>query len=257
MHGVLEALRRLPDLGDPYDEERHALAALTAHDVPAKDVREAARARALRYINAVRSADTALLSAQNLLNSFPLATPEGIALLRLAEALLRAPDAETQTWLIAEKLATFRDTRIGLDGNFVTRVLATALKIAGHTTAHAELQDAIDRTLRDERRAAPSSSRAPAGGGREATGGATRLRAWLAKSALRPLVIDGIRRFGDQFVFATNLPDAMARVKRRPDSRVTYSFDMLGEGARTRADADRSYASYVDALISLKQASGD
>ena len=81
-----------------------------------------------------------------------------------------------------------------------------------------------------------------------------RLRAWLAKSALRPLVIDGIRRFGDQFVFATNLPDAMARVRRRPDSRVTYSFDMLGEGARTRADADRSYTSYVDALESLKGA---
>ncbi len=192
------------------------------------EVRDASRSRALRYIDAVRAADTALLSAQNLLNSFPLATPEGIALLRLAEALLRAPDAETQTWLIAEKLAHFRDTRIGMDGNFVTRVLATALKIAGHTAADAELQDA----------------------------GADRgsLRAWLAKSALRPLVIDGIRRFGDQFVFATNLPDAMARVRRRPDSRVTYSFDMLGEGARTRADADRSYTSYVDALESLKGA---
>ncbi|HKO67720.1 MAG TPA: proline dehydrogenase family protein, partial [Burkholderiaceae bacterium] len=224
MQEILEALRRLPDLGDPYEDERSALSAI-AQDIPAPAVRDAARARALRYIDAVRTTDTALLSAQNLLNSFPLATSEGIALLRLAEALLRAPDAETQTWLIAEKLAHFRDTRIGLDGNFVTRVLATALKIAGHTAADAELQGA----------------------------GADRgsLRAWLAKSALRPLVIDGIRRFGDQFVFATNLPDAIARVKRRPDSRVTYSFDMLGEGARTRADAERSYVSYADALASL------
>ncbi|HZA96248.1 MAG TPA: hypothetical protein VE421_08920, partial [Burkholderiaceae bacterium] len=190
MQQVLEALRRLPDLGDPYEDERRALSAM-ATDIPAVSIGEAARARALRYIDAVRATDTALLSAQNLLNSFPLATPEGIALLRLAEALLRAPDAETQTWLIAEKLAHFRDTRIGMDRNFVTRVLATALKIAGHTAADAELQDA----------------------------GADRgsLRAWLAKSALRPLVIDGIRRFGDQFVFATNLPDAIARVKRRPD----------------------------------------
>ena len=227
LQSVLEALRRLPELGDPYEDERRALSAV-ATDIPAAGVRDTSRTRALRYIDAVRAADTALLSAQNLLNSFPLATPEGIALLRLAEALLRAPDAETQTWLIAEKLAHFRDTRIGMDGNFVTRVLATALKIAGHTAADAELQDA----------------------------GADRgsLRAWLAKSALRPLVIDGIRRFGDQFVFATNLPDAMARVRRRPDSRVTYSFDMLGEGARTRADAERSYTSYVDALESLKGA---
>ena len=228
MSEVLEALRRLPDLGDPYQDERAAVTALVNMPAPPVVTRQAARNRALRYIDAVRTADTSLLSAQNLLNSFPLATPEGIALLRLAEALLRAPDAETQTWLIAEKLAHFRNTRIGLDGNFVTRILATALKIAGHTAADAELQDA-------------GSDRGS-------------MRAWLAKSALRPLVIDGIRRFGDQFVFATNLPDAIARVQRRADPRVTHSFDMLGEGARTSADADRSYESYVDALNAIRGA---
>jgi RHH-type proline utilization regulon transcriptional repressor/proline dehydrogenase/delta 1-pyrroline-5-carboxylate dehydrogenase len=232
MPGVLEALRELPDLGDPYADERSAVQAVLAAGVPATVTRAAASARALRYIEAVRAADFGLLSAQNLLNSFPLATPEGIALLRLAEALLRAPDPETQTWLIAEKLAAFRTTQIGLEGNFVTRVLAAALKLAGHTAAEAELRDAgVDRSA---------------------------LRAWLARSALRPLVIDGIRRFGDQFVFATNLADATARAARRPDARVLYSYDMLGEGARTKADADRAFASYVDALTALKRAgSGD
>ena len=230
MPDVLEALRALPDLGDPTADERSAIDRLLALGVPSPAVRAAARTRALRYIEAVRAADPGLLSAQNLLNSFPLATPEGIALLRLAEALLRAPDAETQTWLIAEKLAAFRQGNVGLDGNFVTRVLATALKVAGHTAAEADLRGA----------GADTSS----------------LRAWLAKSALRPLVIDGIRRFGDQFVFATNLADAMRRAARRPDARVMYSFDMLGEGARTRADADRAYQSYVDALAALKSAGG-
>jgi RHH-type proline utilization regulon transcriptional repressor/proline dehydrogenase/delta 1-pyrroline-5-carboxylate dehydrogenase len=226
----MEALRQLPDLGDPYADERSAIHALLAAGVPAAKTRSAGSARALRYIEAVRAADFGLLSAQNLLNSFPLATPEGIALLRLAEALLRAPDPETQTWLIAEKLAAFRNTQIGLEGNFVTRVLAAALKLAGHTAAEAELRDA--------------------GADRGA------LRAWLAKSTLRPLVIDGIRRFGDQFVFATNLADATARAAKRPDARVLYSYDMLGEGARTRADADRAYASYVDALAALKRTGG-
>ncbi len=230
MYSVIQALQRLPDLCDPYRDERDAVRAILATDTPAEAVREAARVRALRYIDSVRSEDARLLSAQNLLNSFPLATPEGIALLRLAEALLRAPDAETQTWLIAEKLAHFRDTRIGLDGNFVTRVLATALKVAGHTAADAELSDA-------------GSDRGS-------------LRAWLAKSALRPLVIDGIRRFGDQFVFATGLRDATARAARRPDPRVVYSFDMLGEGARTQHDADRSYTLYIEALEALRQAGG-
>jgi hypothetical protein len=83
MPDVLEALRRLPDLGDPYADERRAIVALLAAGVPSADVRAAARARALRYIDAVRAFDPGLLSAQNLLNSFPLATPEGIALLRL------------------------------------------------------------------------------------------------------------------------------------------------------------------------------
>ncbi|HQR78378.1 MAG TPA: proline dehydrogenase family protein, partial [Burkholderiaceae bacterium] len=230
MPDVLEALRALPDLGDPAADERSAVDRLLAMGIPSPAVRAAARTRALRYIEAVRAADPGLLSAQNLLNSFPLATPEGIALLRLAEALLRAPDPETQTWLIAEKLAAFRQGNVALDGNFVTRVLATALKVAGHTAAEADLRGAGADT--------------------------TSLRAWLAKSALRPLVIDGIRRFGDQFVFATNLADAMRRAARRPDARIMYSFDMLGEGARTRADADRAYQSYVDALSALKSADG-
>src|SRR5512137_961573 len=231
MPGVLEALQRLPDLGDPYADERSAIQRLLALGEPPAERRAAARERALGYIEAVRSADPGLLSAQNLLNSFPLATPEGIALLRLAEALLRAPDSDTQTWLIAEKLAAFRATRIGMDGNFVTRVLASALKMAGHTAADADL--------------------------RGADGDQGSVRAWFARSALRPLVIEGIRRFGDQFVFATDLSGALARAARRPDARILYSFDMLGEGARTRADADRACASYVDALAALKGTAGD
>ena len=232
MPGVLEALQRLPDLGDPYADERSAIQRLLALGEPAADRRAAARRRALGYVEAVRAADPGLLSAQNLLNSFPLATPEGIALLRLAEALLRAPDADTQTWLIAEKLSAFRATRIGMDANFVTRVLASALKLAGHTAAEADL-------------------RGPAHGDRGS------MRAWFARSAVRPMVIEGIRRFGDQFVFATDLHGALARAAQRPDARILYSFDMLGEGARTRADADRAYASYVDALSALKGTGGD
>ncbi|MGB2818059.1 MAG: bifunctional proline dehydrogenase/L-glutamate gamma-semialdehyde dehydrogenase PutA [Burkholderiaceae bacterium] len=231
MPGVLEALQRLPDLGDPYADERSAIERLLALGEPAAERRASARRRALGYVESVRAADPGLLSAQNLLNSFPLATPEGIALLRLAEALLRAPDADTQTWLIAEKLSAFRASRIGMDGNFVTRVLASALRLAGHTAADADLR------------------------GADGDGGS--MRAWFARSALRPMVIEGIRRFGDQFVFATDLHGALARAAQRPDKRILYSFDMLGEGARTRADADRAYASYVDALSALKGTGGD
>ncbi|HPE00704.1 MAG TPA: bifunctional proline dehydrogenase/L-glutamate gamma-semialdehyde dehydrogenase PutA [Burkholderiaceae bacterium] len=221
------ALDALPDLGDPAPPEEKAVAALLARGAPAPEVTAAARSRALRYIETVRSAAPGMLSAQNLLNTFPLASPEGVALLRLAEALLRAPDPETQTWLIAEKLAAFRDRAVGGEG-FIASVLGKALALAGHTAADAAL-----RELRGEAQDAGS------------------LRAWLARSTLRPLVIDGIRRFGDQFVFATSLATATARSRRQADGRITHSFDMLGEGARTAADAERSYAAYEAAIAAV------
>jgi len=152
-------LDALPDLGDPYADETRAVEQLLAL-APAASVRAAGATRALRYISAVRGAESAWLSAQNLLSSFPLASPEGVALLRLAEALLRAPDAETQTWLIAEKLAAFKAAQASGDG-LVQRVLSTALRLAGHTSSDAELTAGAN-----------SSS----------------LRAWLSRTALRPLV---------------------------------------------------------------------
>ena len=218
-------LAALPDLGNPYADERSAVERLLAL-APADALRRAGAQRALHYIGAVRGAEAGWLSAQNLLASFPLASAEGVALLRLAEALLRAPDAETQTWLIAEKLAAFKEAQAAGDG-LVQRVLSTALRIAGHTSSDAELQ---------------------------AGGSATSVRAWLSRTALRPLVIDGIRRFGEQFVFAPDLRGAISRAARRTDPREVYSYDMLGEGARTAADARRNFDAYAQAIAALKSA---
>ncbi len=225
---ILAALEQLPELGDPAAAERAQIERLLQAAPPA-DLRGAACARALQYIAAVRAADAGWLSAQNLLASFPLASAEGIALLRLAEALLRAPDAETQTWLIAEKLAAFRAEPKNDGEGLMQRVLSTALKIAGHTASVAELQAGAD---------------------------ASAVRAWLARTTLRPLVIEGIRRFGEQFVFAPSLSAATARAARRPDARETYSFDMLGEGVRTAADARRNFDAYTAAVAALKATRG-
>jgi RHH-type proline utilization regulon transcriptional repressor/proline dehydrogenase/delta 1-pyrroline-5-carboxylate dehydrogenase len=218
-------LEQLPDLGSPYADEHNAVDRLLAL-APADEVRRAAAQRALRYIDHVRAADAGWLSAQNLLASFPLANPEGVALLRLAEALLRAPDAETQTWLIAEKLAAFREADSGGEG-LIQRVLSTALRIAGHTAGDAELNAGAD---------------------------ANALRAWLARTTLRPLVIEGIRRFGEQFVFSTTLDGALARAARRGAPNEIHSYDMLGEGARTAQDARRNLDAYVAAIEAMRRA---
>jgi RHH-type proline utilization regulon transcriptional repressor/proline dehydrogenase/delta 1-pyrroline-5-carboxylate dehydrogenase len=221
-----DRLVQLPALGDPYRSERDSIAALLA--TPADPALHAtARETAARWIRAVRATPPGVLSAQNLLATFPLASAEGVALLRLAEALLRAPDPETQSWLIAEKLAAFRGAAPAAAGEgLVARVLAGALRIAGQVSAPVDLRSS------------------------DASG----IREWLARSTLRPLVIEGIRRFGEQFVFAATLDEALERATHRPDVRVTHSFDMLGEGARTAEDADRSFGSYRAAIESLAAA---
>jgi len=221
-----DRLLALPDLGDPYADERAAVERLLAL-APTEAVRDAARRRALRFVDHVRGTDAGWLSAQSLLASFPLASAEGVALLRLAEALLRVPDPETQTWLIAEKLASFRDARAGGGDALVQRVLATALRIAGHTAGEAELNAGAD---------------------------ASALRGWLARTTLRPLVIEGIRRFGEQFVFAQTLETAVARASGRRAVTEVHSYDMLGEGARSAADAQRNLDAYAQAIATLARA---
>ena len=222
---VVSLLTALPDLGDPCRSERDAVEALRAH-APDAATRAAAALRARGYVEAVRQAEAGWLSAQNLLAAFPLCSAEGVALLRLAEALLRAPDADTQTWLIAEKLAAFRDLHGAPEGP-VQHMLSLALRIAGQTSAGADLN---------------------------AGDSASSIRGWLSRTALRPVVIDGIRRFGDQFVFAPDLATAMTRAAQRPDSRELYSFDMLGEGARAAEDAQRNFDAYAAAIEALGRA---
>ncbi len=219
----IDRLVQLPALGDPYRSERDAIAALLATPTdPA--LHATARSTAERWIRAVRATPPGVLSAQNLLATFPLASTEGVALLRLAEALLRAPDPDTQSWLIAEKLAAFRGAAPPTAGEgFIARVLAGALRIAGQVSAPVDLRSTDAPGIRD----------------------------WLARSTLRPLVIEGIRRFGEQFVFATSLEEALERAMHRTDVRITHSFDMLGEGARTAADAERSFNGYRAAIESL------
>jgi RHH-type proline utilization regulon transcriptional repressor/proline dehydrogenase/delta 1-pyrroline-5-carboxylate dehydrogenase len=218
-------LAALPDLGDPCAAEGGVIAALRDM-TPDAAIRAAAASRARQYVAAVRQAASGWLTAQNLLAAFPLCSAEGVALLRLAEALLRAPDADTQTWLIAEKLAAFRDLR-GMPDGPVQHMLTLALRIAGQTSAGADLN---------------------------AGHSVSSIRGWLSRAALRPVVIDGIRRFGDQFVFAPDLSTAMKRAAQRPSTRELYSFDMLGEGARAAADAQRNFDAYANAIEALSRA---
>ncbi|HKU45592.1 MAG TPA: L-glutamate gamma-semialdehyde dehydrogenase [Burkholderiales bacterium] len=165
---------------------------------------------ALRLAERVRAAPPGPLSAESFLRSYGLTTPEGVALMCVAEALLRIPDAETADALIRDKLAS---------GNWSSASAADwALMLTGTI---ARWHDESDAVLK-------------------------RLIARIGEPVVRTAVRQAMRILAGQFVLAETIEDAVARgAQRRP---YRFSFDMLGEAARTAQDAASYYEAYARAI---------
>jgi len=174
--------------------------------------------RALRLAERVRAAPPSLLSAESFLRSYGLTTPEGVALMCVAEALLRIPDAETADALIRDKLAS---------GNWSAASAADwALMLTGTL---AKWHDAEERSF-------PTTVK--------------RLIARLGEPVVRGAVRQAMRILAGQFVLAETIEDAVKRGNERRPFR--FSFDMLGEAARTAEDAANYLASYTRAINAVK-----
>lgn len=171
------------------------------------------------WVHSVRQNPPPFWAMESLLKEYPISSAEGLALMRLAEALLRVPDAETAIALTADQLG------------------------------RADFEDAGDKTL------ARLSSTAIAMSKKflpDAEGDA----GMLAKLGARTVVaatLRAVQLLGRQFVLGQTIGDAMdeaASAKRKIKS-LRFSYDMLGEGARTDADAMRYLASYQNAIKSI------
>jgi RHH-type proline utilization regulon transcriptional repressor/proline dehydrogenase/delta 1-pyrroline-5-carboxylate dehydrogenase len=158
------------------------------------------------------------------LQEFGLSNQEGIALMCIAEALLRIPDDATADRLIAEKLATGDwSSHAGRSESLFVNASTWGLMLTGGIL---DLDPAI---------------KSDAGG-------------WLrtmTRKAGEPLVRLAVRRamkiIGGEFVVGRSIEEALARSAREPDVGLC-SFDMLGEGARTSEDAERYLKSYQHAI---------
>jgi RHH-type proline utilization regulon transcriptional repressor/proline dehydrogenase/delta 1-pyrroline-5-carboxylate dehydrogenase len=158
--------------------------------------------RALRLAQRVRAAPPSALSAESFLRSYGLTTPEGVALMCVAEALLRIPDADTADALIRDKLA---------GGNWSAASAADwALMLTGTLAKWHDAQEQPTALLK-------------------------RLIARLGEPVVRGAVRQAMRILAGQFVLAETIEDAVERGKERRPYR--FSFDMLGEAARTAEDA--------------------
>jgi RHH-type proline utilization regulon transcriptional repressor/proline dehydrogenase/delta 1-pyrroline-5-carboxylate dehydrogenase len=180
----------------------------------------AAAAQASPWVQAVRENPPPFWAMESLLREYPLSSAEGLALMRLAEALLRIPDADTAIALTADQLS--RADFEGSGNAALTRLSSAAISMSKHFLPDAE------------------QSSQPG------------LLAKLGAKTVVTATLRAVQLLGKQFVLGQTIDEALdvAHAERKK-SGVAFSFDMLGEGARTQHDADAYWASYANAIKSI------
>jgi len=209
-------------------DEACAVAALTTRIALSAAQRASIESEARRLAAHVRSASAHSLSAEAFLQRYSLSSREGVVLMCLAEALLRIPDAETADALIRDKLdgASWK-TRAGAP--LLVNASSWALMLTGRLA-----------------------------GWHDAEGGPAAVLQRLVARAGEPVVRSALRHaveiMAEQFVAGTTMDEALDRAARQPAYR--YSYDMLGEAARTAADAARYRDAYHDAIDRIRARAG-
>ncbi|HEY7581244.1 MAG TPA: bifunctional proline dehydrogenase/L-glutamate gamma-semialdehyde dehydrogenase PutA [Acetobacteraceae bacterium] len=182
----------------------------------------AARARAL--VQAARAAHRPGADVSDFLAEYGLGTTEGVALLCLAEALLRIPDAATADALIEDRIAAADwQKHLGHGDSLAVNASAWAFMLTGRVLALEDVAGAVGGMIR-------------------------RLGEPVIRTALRR----GMRMLARQFVMGRTIGEALGRA----DRRLRYSFDMLGEAAKTQADAERYRLAYRDAIGAIGRSAG-
>src|SRR6201989_1216024 len=179
---------------------------------------------ATRLIEAIRKNDDPLGGVEDMLREFALSTKEGLALMVLAEALLRVPDPRTADRFIEDKLG---------EGDFIHH----------ETKSSAFLVNASAWALGVSARVIQP--------GETPQGTLGRLAKRLGAPAVRAATRQAMRLMGSHFVLGETIEAALARARSESGKSPRFSFDMLGEGARTAADAERYYRAYASAIDAI------
>jgi RHH-type proline utilization regulon transcriptional repressor/proline dehydrogenase/delta 1-pyrroline-5-carboxylate dehydrogenase len=186
---------------------------------------DAIKARATRWVEVARADKRARPLVDSVLEQFPLDSAPGRALMSLAEALLRTPDPKRADQLIAERLAAIRGAGVTGSDDLLLR---TGFALLG--TASRLLPDVPNELS-----------------GRFSFASMTKpLIAPVVRTALR----GAMQMLGEAFIVGETIESALARGKSNPNLSLC-SFDVLGEGARTEADAQRYTDAYATAIEAL------
>ena len=209
-----------------YQDEDVAVQAL----IEAANLSSADRARisehAARLVTDIRnSSDPGLMEV--FLAEYGLSTDEGISLMCLAEALLRVPDADTMDELIEDKIAPSDwGKHLGHSASSLVNASTWALMLTGRVLD--DEQPGLTRHLRSAVKR-------------------------LGEPVIRSAVARAMREMGRQFVLGENIQKAMKRAEGMQAKGFTYSYDMLGEAARTDADAKGYHLAYSRAISAIAE----
>ncbi len=195
------------------------------------NARSRAWERARQLVLTIRQAQVGKGGVDALLNEFSLSTEEGLVLMCLAEALLRVPDNTTADRLIRDKLSQGDwSAHLGNSSSIFVNASAWGLLLTGKLVNYSDEQK------------------------KQQFGLLKRTCGRLGEPVIRQAVRYAMQIMGAQFVMGTTIGAALERANEMEAKGFRYSYDMLGEGARTMADADRYFDSYMRAIDTIGKA---
>ena len=207
--------------------EQDVLGILIANADLSKEVRNKISLKAADLVRRIRS-DKSPTLMEHFLAEYGLSTREGVALMCLAEAMLRVPDAETMDALIEDKIAPSDwGKHLGSASSSLVNASTWALMLTGNVLE--DQQPGLAGVLR----------------------GAIKR---LGEPIIRTAVGQVMKEMGRQFVLGETITKALTRARDWEAQGFTYSYDMLGEAAMTAADATRYAQSYSDAIATISDA---
>ncbi|MCW9082931.1 MAG: bifunctional proline dehydrogenase/L-glutamate gamma-semialdehyde dehydrogenase PutA [Colwellia sp.] len=199
------------------------------HVLPFAEVNVSARSRAWerarKMVLQIRQDQEGNGAIDALLNEYSLSSEEGVVLMCLAEALLRVPDKHTQDALIRDKISQGQwSSHLGSSDSLFVNASSWGLLITG------SMVDYADKRKQDK------------------FGLLKKTIGRLGEPVIRKSMNYAMKIMGKQFVMGETITDATQRAAEKEQKGYVYSYDMLGEGARTMRDAERYLKSYQDAI---------
>ncbi|MGD9544933.1 MAG: bifunctional proline dehydrogenase/L-glutamate gamma-semialdehyde dehydrogenase PutA [Methylocystis sp.] len=209
----------------PYAPPDESFAEAFLESRPAPATRQAVEDAALTLVRGIRERRDPLGGVEDFLHEFSLSTREGLAVMALAEALLRVPDDATADRLLADKLAEGDFSRHeSLSDTLLVQACAFALGFSARIVDVTEPRGLVADLVRR-----------------------------LGLPTLRTASRQAMRLMGAHFVFGETIEAAVRRAQGR---RERFSYDMLGEGARTAEDAERYFEAYAHAIRAIGDSAG-